>query len=285
MLGTFGVFLAMLVPFPAAYVTMRHGVLDGVVIVVFTCAALLAMEGMEAGVPYLLQFGVASFVLPWLLQRRMAWDRAVAAATLVAVAASLLFVVGAGIKSGQSIDAMVQVYVQGELDKALLVYKQARLPAEQLRELQALANRTAEFLQLAYPALVTVGAGLLMLLTTSLLNHFARGRYLLAGIPFRLWKAPEMLVWLVILGGFGVFFGEGTLYQLAVNLLTLMLPIYFFQGLAVVAHYFHRKGVVPALRVIGYLLMVIANPLQVIVAGIGIFDLWVDFRKPRIKKS
>jgi uncharacterized protein YybS (DUF2232 family) len=93
------------------------------------------------------------------------------------------------------------------------------------------------------------------------------------------------LVWLLILGGFGAFFAQGLAFQVAVNLLTVTIPVYFLQGIAVVAHFFQRKRVTPALRVLGYMLMVIVNPLPAIITGIGIFDLWVDFRNPKIKKS
>jgi hypothetical protein len=39
------------------------------------------------------------------------------------------------------------------------------------------------------------------------------------------------------------------------------------------------------MRGLGYLLLLVINPFQLLVAGIGVFDLWVDFRKPRIKKT
>lgn len=284
-LGPFGMLLALLVPLPAAYVHMRHSASDGAGVVVLSSLALVATDGWYGVMLYLMQFGLASFFLPLFLQRRMAWDRAIAATTLVAVLASSAVFVSVALQTDQSISAMVNAYIDGELNKVMLVYQQSELTPSQLTDLRSLANRTSDFLRLAYPGLVIVGTELLLLLTTFLLGRFSRGNYLLAGAAFRQWKAPDLLVWLVILGGFGVFFSQGVVYQVAVNLVTVILPIYFLQGMAVVAHYFQRKGVLPALRVLGYLMMVVVNPLPVIVAGIGIFDLWVDFRKPRIKKS
>jgi uncharacterized protein YybS (DUF2232 family) len=284
-LGPMGMFLALLVPLPAAYVHMRHRTLDGAGVVVLSSGVLLAIDGLSGVVVYLMQFGLASFVLPLFLKRRMAWYRAIAVATLIAVGVSLVVSVGVSLQTEQSISSMVSVYIDGEFEKVLLVYQQSGLTASQLSELRTLADRTADFLLLAYPGLIVVGTEFLMLLTTFLLGRFSHGAYVLAGVPFRTWKAPDLLVWLIILGGFGVFFFQGVVYQMAVNLLTVILPIYFLQGLAVIEHYFQRKSVVPTLRILGYLMMVVVNPLPVIVAGIGIFDLWVDFRRPRIKKS
>jgi len=124
-----------------------------------------------------------------------------------------------------------------------------------------------------------------MLLVVFMLARFSQGNYLVAGVPLIQWKAPDALVWLLILGGFGAFFARGLAFQVAVNLLTVTIPVYFLQGIAVVACFFQRRGVAPPLRVLGYMMMVIVNPLPAIITGIGIFDLWVDFRRPKIKKS
>ncbi len=275
----------MLTPGPAAYVHMRLGALAGVGVILLTAGVLLVTYGPAGVLLYLLQFGLASFVLPLLLRRSMPWDRAIALSTLATLVAVAVFLGGYAVRSAQSLGELVDQYVQTELTKVLDVYQQADLNPSQLDELQALAGRTADFLLLAYPALVVAATAVLMLLVLFILARFSRGNYLIAGAPLSQWRAPDALVWLLILGGFGAFFAQGLAFQVAVNLLTVTIPIYFLQGFAVVAHFFQRRGVAPALRVLGYMMMVIVSPLPAIITGIGIFDLWVDFRSPKIKKS
>jgi len=277
--------LVMLTPGPAAYVHMRLGAPAGAGVVLLTAGVLLLSDGPAGVLLYMLQFGLASFVLPLLLRRMMPWDRAIALSTLATLVAASVFLGGYAARSDQPLGELVDDYVQAELTKVLNVYQQADLSPSQLDELQALAGRTADFLLLAYPGLVVVATAVLMLLVVFMLARFSRGNYLIAGAPLTQWKAPDVLVWLLILGGFGAFFARGLAFQVAVNLLTVTIPVYFLQGIAVVAHFFQRRGVAPALRVLGYMLMVIVNPLPAIITGIGIFDLWVDFRKPKIKKS
>ncbi len=284
-LGPAGVLLAMLTPCPAAYVHMRLGALAGAGVILMSSGVLLFSDGSVGVLLYLLQFGLASFVLPLLLRRQIFWDRAIALSTLATLAAVALFLGGYAVQSAQSLPELVDRYVQGELTKVLNVYQQADLSPSQLDELKALAGRTADFLLLAYPGLMVAATAALMLLVVLVLARFSRGNYLIAGPSFRQWKAPDVLVWLLILGGFGAFFAQGLAFQGAVTLLTVTIPVYFLQGLAVVAHFFQRRGVAPVLRVLGYLMMVIVNPLPAIITGIGIFDLWVDFRNPKIKKS
>jgi uncharacterized protein YybS (DUF2232 family) len=139
----------------------------------------------------------------------------------------------------------------------------------------------AAFLQKAYPGIVLTVAGLMVLGLVLLLSLLARGRYTLPGRPFPEWKAPEQLVWLLILSGFMVAFAEGTVATVALNLLVVLLPVYFLQGLAVIDCFFRRKAFSPVIRTIGYLLVTLVNPLPMLVTGIGVFDLWADFRKPR----
>ena len=85
----------------------------------------------------------------------------------------------------------------------------------------------------------------------------------------------------VILSGFIVAFADGLLATVALNLLVILLPVYFLQGLAVIDCFFRRKAFSPVIRTIGYLLLTLVNPLPMLVTGIGVFDLWADFRKPR----
>ena len=59
--------------------------------------------------------------------------------------------------------------------------------------------------------------------------------------------------------------------------------LYFLQGLAVVSSFLQRKKYPPAIKGLIYLLVFILNPLPMIITGVGVFDLWIDFRRPRNK--
>jgi uncharacterized protein YybS (DUF2232 family) len=67
------------------------------------------------------------------------------------------------------------------------------------------------------------------------------------------------------------------------NLLAVLLPLYFLQGLSVVSSFLQRKTYPPVLKGMIYLMVFILNPLPLIITGVGVFDLWVDFRRPRKK--
>ena len=69
------------------------------------------------------------------------------------------------------------------------------------------------------------------------------------------------------------------------NVFLGMLTIYFFQGLAVTIHILRSKNI-PVFVWWLMFLMVLLQPLLVgVVMGVGVFDLWGDFRKLKTRPS
>jgi len=97
------------------------------------------------------------------------------------------------------------------------------------------------------------------------------------------WKAPEILVWYGI--GSGVFlFLPQTIFKLAgLNGLIVLMVIYFLQGIAIVSYYFEKKRISVVLKVFLYVLVVVQQFFFLVVVGVGLFDMWFDFR--RLKKT
>jgi uncharacterized protein YybS (DUF2232 family) len=284
-LGPAGALINLTVPLPAAYIHMRRGPLMGCGVVILAAAVLLA-AGDQAGVlAYLLQFGLASMVLPFLLRRNWPWDRAVAGTLVVLLAVGGITLTAYSSARGLPVTELVGQYLDSEVESALAIYQQANLPEDQLEELQATIRQMAVFLLRAWPALMTVATAGVLLINVLMLSALSRGRYEMPGGHFRSWKAPELLVWPLILAGFGLMYAQGLSERVSVNVLTLLLPLYFMQGLAVVTHYFQKRGIPPFFRGLGYLLLTVLNPLPLMVVAVGVFDLWADFRNPKIKNK
>ncbi|BCR05916.1 hypothetical protein DESUT3_29850 [Desulfuromonas versatilis] len=284
-LGPAGVVLNLLVPLPAALLTMLAGSIPGAGVVAATALVLWLVGSPGFALGYLLQFGLGSLLLPWFLRRGWGWDRAVLVTVVAVVAAAGIFLAGYAGFQGQPIGGLVGEYVQGEITRSIALYQEADLPEEQVAELRQFADQMAGLLLKAYPGLAVVATGVLQLLTVLLLFRLNQGRYVMTGPAFHAWKAPDMLIWGLIAGGFGVFFGAEPLQMVALNLLTVLLPVYFLHGLAILTFFFRKKGIAPGFRAVGYVMVTLLSPLPLIVTGMGVFDLWADFRKPRIKKT
>jgi uncharacterized protein YybS (DUF2232 family) len=92
------------------------------------------------------------------------------------------------------------------------------------------------------------------------------------------------LVWGLIACGF-VLLAPGLefLNVVALNGLLVIAACYFAQGLAIIAFFFHKNNVPRFLRGITYVLIVFQQIFTLMVVGLGLFDLWGDFR--RLKKN
>ncbi len=288
-LGFAAVVLNLFTPLPSAFVGMRFGSVSGGVTVVITALLVLLMGGQTPALMYLLQFGLPGVALPWLLNRKVAWDRATVFVLWAMVAASLcgLFVVSA--VAGQSPIAMAGDLIGKEIALTTATMQEmfagVDMPADQSQEVRLAVDHMAAFLQKAYPGIAITVSGVMLLGLVFLLSVFARGRYTVPGKAFPEWKAPEPLVWVLIVTGFLVVFVEGLLGIFALNLLVVLLPVYFLQGLAVIDCFLRRKAFSPIIRAISYLLVTLVNPLPMVVTGVGVFDLWADFRKPKEPES
>ncbi|MGD9106978.1 MAG: DUF2232 domain-containing protein, partial [Desulfobacterales bacterium] len=95
----------------------------------------------------------------------------------------------------------------------------------------------------------------------------------------KLWKAPEVLIWGIIGCGLLLLLPGMTFKFVGLNGLLIMLTIYFFQGIAIVSFYFEKKRFPRMLRVFLYSLIALQQVVLIVIIGLGLFDMWLNFRK------
>ena len=97
-------------------------------------------------------------------------------------------------------------------------------------------------------------------------------------------RAPDATVWLVVVAIFGAFFRHGNTVAEAVsiNVINVLLVVYFFQGLAIASHAFRVFKISPFWQSIWYVLLILQ--LFLMVSVIGFADYWLDFRERLARK-
>jgi uncharacterized protein YybS (DUF2232 family) len=96
--------------------------------------------------------------------------------------------------------------------------------------------------------------------------------------PLYHWAAPEWLIFVLLGAGFLLLVPVAGAGFFGLNLLMVVAVLYFCQGVAVVATWFHRLGLPRLLRMIGYPLLFL-NPFFFLIITLGLLDLWLDFRR------
>ena len=283
--GFIGSFIYLVVAVPVGYVFMRFTFPSAIGAVVLSALVLFGMYGVSNPLlEYLLLFATPSLLLPFFLRSGWRWDQAAALTVVVMIVLAGSIAAAVALNEGTTVSAFADRYVQTQMELVRDTFAPPPdLSPEQQRQLRQFIRDLEEWLQQIYPAIVVLGMAAFVLMQLWCLSLLAGRHYILPGVSFVDWKTPERLIWVLIAAGMIVFAASGLIRQLGLNLLIVLLLVYYVQGLAIITTLFKRKHVPVFLRIPGYMMTLFLNPLPIIVAGIGVFDLWIDFRKKRIK--
>jgi len=275
LIGPPGAALALLaLPLPALVVGGVAGVAHAVASSVAAGGVLGGLLGWPVGATYLALAG-APAVLAVLLLRR-AWrlepalSAAVAAMLLGAAGLTLLFAPEAGSWSAALGDAW-----RSSFDGVVSTYKELGMSTEQLAELQAQRDEIAHAALHFLPALLVIGATALWMANLRISARWAAWPQL---HELSRWRAPDPIIWLLIVSGFALFAPDPTVAVIAGNVFAIVIACYFFQGLAIISYFFQRFSLPRGLRVATYLVIAFQQLAAGLVVALGVFDLWGDFR-------
>lgn len=142
-------------------------------------------------------------------------------------------------------------------------------------------NAVVQFMVGIFPGLMVMGV-LLIAWANFMMSRLilVKTGWLPSGLTdLKTWSAPEKLIWVLIAAGFAMFAPMNWLRLMAMNGLVVLGLIYFFHGLCVVAFWLNSKKASPFLRITAYSLIALQQYLALMVAALGLFDMWFDFRK------
>ncbi|NIQ97018.1 MAG: DUF2232 domain-containing protein, partial [Desulfuromonadales bacterium] len=154
LLGPIGVLGILLVPLPAAYLHLRGGRILGAAAVVASFVAMAILLSPAAAFQYLLLFGIGSWLLPYLILRGMRWDRAWGSTLLAEVVGTIPLLIYWARQQGETLTGLVRSYIDQEVQKALNLYQQADLSAEEVDRIREGGQFLLEVIPRIYPGLV-----------------------------------------------------------------------------------------------------------------------------------
>ncbi len=283
--------------------------------------AIYALVGRSFGVIFFFECAILAVVMAEAFIRRLGPTRAVGYPAGVILGMGVVLMLGASLFLGQNPWDFAKAVVERQVHGSLQVYElllsggdqapgqpapalqdQPRGSAgevdpapleqpEQAEETPSGLSLSPELTRLAsvlislFPGFMVLGTILVVWANFMVGRHFV-GRT--AGLPpefsdLTVWSAPEPLIWVVIACGFGIFLPFRTLNILAANGLLMLGLLYFFQGLSIVAFWLEKKGAPVFLKTAAYTLIALMQTIDVMIAALGLFDMWFDFRK--LKKS
>jgi len=153
------------------------------------------------------------------------------------------------------------------------------MPAEQIEAWTEQVASMHDVMAVVYPAAYIIMAALMVLANAALLRSYLARRDpgWLEGGEFEGLRWPIGLAVVFVASGLAV--AAPALRAAGYNVLLVLAFFFVLQGLAVVAYYANRLAGPPVLRA-AVLVLVLVNPwAPQILALLGLFDMWFDFRK------
>ncbi|MBW2057317.1 MAG: DUF2232 domain-containing protein [Deltaproteobacteria bacterium] len=279
-----GMGVSILTPLPVMVLCHLWGLKGGGLAVLIGSLALSGLLTPLVGVIFFTEFGLLGILLHYFLVKRgLTWDRGILYTSLAVVGGMALLLVLFRLTT--SLDTMD--WIRGEI----------RETGETLRQLYPVeetggqptwegSERFVALVLRVFPALIILTIWLEGIVNVSLFTRLTaridsgQGRVKMRP-EFSSWVCPDRFIWGGILGGFLIMTKVSLLVTVGINAVILLVAIYLLQGLAIVSFFFKKRNVPVGLRVLGYALIGIIQFLPVVVAGLGLFDIWIDFRKVR----
>ncbi|MFQ5539797.1 MAG: DUF2232 domain-containing protein [Candidatus Binatia bacterium] len=275
-----GILLIPLVPQPPLAFGVKHGNRAVLWLLLLACALLFLLAGKEMALGYLF-FALMVVLLLHSFGRGWSIEAVVVAPAtgiLVTSFMILLFLFGSLSRLRER-----ATHALGEnLENSLMIYEKAGFSTETIELARERSSQIIEIIIQIMPALAFIGFVTIILINLVFISYrFPEQRSFFFSLSdFREWRSPEPLIWCFILSGFSLFLPvHWGLKTLALNILLMSALFYFFQGLAIVAYFFHHKKVPMLLRSVGYVLIALEQFVTLFVVGLGLFDLWGDFRR------
>jgi uncharacterized protein YybS (DUF2232 family) len=281
----FGLLPGLFTPLPALYCYVRHGAACAGSVVAITVMVLAVMADGTVPLLYILQCGIVSLLLPYFYLQEGSAAKAIGYASGIAFAAMLLLAAVYSLVSGADLPGLVTRGIDTSISQALTIYEKQGLTGEDYTTLADGMRQAGALIGRMFPALLLVGIGSIGAL--NLMTLLRLPERLLTGVPrpapFASFKNPDPLVWVLIAAGFTMLLPVLQARTIALNVLVVLCFCYFLQGLAVVMASFNRFAVPGLVRAVFWLVLAFQPYLVVALSLLGIFDIWGDFRSPRIK--
>lgn len=281
-----GIFSGLIAPFPAAYNRVLYGRLAALIVLTGTTTAITALFGMFAGFLYLGMCGMPGFLMPELLLKGKSDSQALFWTTAANLLILVIGVVIFSTVSATPLQQLITAELSDSVKQAVAIYEKAGVKGEELDTLKRSMTTGAEMLRRLYPALVTAmlivvaGCNLVLLKRTT-----AKAGVTLNSGEFSTFRNPDLLVWILIADGFALLLPDSTVTSPALNILLVVALLYLFQGLAVISAIVKKSSLSAMVRIVLYALLILQPYLLALVAGIGLFDIWVDFRTPKKQEN
>ena len=287
-LPVMGFFCSLFLPLPILFYRSKLGRTTGLVVPAASMIILIAITGrFSVDIVFFMELLLLGYLLSELFELHMTVEKTILYACGGILLAGIIGLVLYSNLSGMNIYDLVSSYVAANLEMTLALYESMGVSEENIYNLSKSLDQIRYVFIRILPAMVIASS----LFVTWFNLLITRPIFKIKGLYFpdfgalNLWKAPDQLIWFLIGCGALILIPSSSFKIAGLNGLLVILMIYFFQGIAVVSFFFQKKKFPRSLRFIFYALIAIQQIFLLFIIGLGLFDMWLNFRKLNLKNN
>lgn len=279
------VVMGIVSPAPLIFVYLQRGRQVGLVAAGALFLMILALMGIKAAAVFFAEYAVLAAIMAETIRLRFTMQKSVLFSALGSAALSgvLLFLFFAGKEA--TLTDLFQQQVREQAESSLETLKGMGKDKAELDSMRGVVEKASRLLAVSYPAFIVLGSLICAAANYTLVRFVWLRMYGEAPMfaeKFSGLVLPDQLVWPFILSAASFFLPGDELFALGLNVFVVMLAIYFLQGLAIVVHVLETKTVPVFLWILALVLIFTQPVIMGVVIGLGLFDMWADFRKARV---
>ena len=267
------------IPLPIIYYRLKLGRKPMMILMTLTMLiAIQSYAGLSINTLLIAELLVLGSVMSEFIRKELSADEIVLYTTGILFFAGLFGLLYFSQMISTGIGTILADNINHYVNMMMNIYRELGMSDDQLEQIAQSLNI------IIFVLMPSITIAFLMIVTwLNLLAARATFQYFQLSFPnfgsLNCWKAPDILVWGVIGAGSILLLPSEMLKILGSNILIVLMVIYFFQGIAVVSFFFEKKDVSRTVRTILYSFIIIHQLSLILIIGIGIFDVWADFRK------
>jgi len=281
-----GLIAGIFIPAPLILIYLRYGKQVGLISIVVIFAGLLMASGAQRAILFVTEYAILAVILGETIRWSFPYEKSILFGTLGSVVLSALLILIIASQQDTSLVSLFEEEFRKGAEQYIKTVEGIEKNPQEIEMLRKVADRITGLFAMSFPALVVVGS-----LAAATINYlFVRWLWLryyrigtyFDGVDLTRLMLPDQWVWMFIVAAGSSLLGGGVTQALGLNITIVMAVLYCLQGLAIVLYWVKTKNIPKFFRFLAFFLIFTQPVLLGLVGGIGLFDIWIDFRKMRM---
>lgn len=280
-------FLTLLIyiwPIPIIILGRRHGMVVSIVTTITAGLILSFLTPPIYAIQLVIMYGLVGIVLGYAYQKDMEIGKTILLGYVVALVCTVVLLQFYHLITGVAIVDELGQMMEMSLQEITKMYQQGGVDKDLIEETMTQARGTLQtILQLLPTVLLMIPFIVTMVNMWIAEKILKRLGYPVKNLPpFWDWHLPNHvgfgLLAILLIVALGNYLKIPKIDMVYLNLVYLIILVFFVQGLAIVAYFFHTKKMSKGLWILAFLLIFIVPLFQMGIQFLGLFDTIFHFR-------